>query len=776
MAPALRRHPQRSENSGRATRSAKSVVDYREASTDNDADQSDEDPSEARGDVLDLHQPIATPDLSTSQPFATASNSRQPAQRSVNASRATRSAKSVVSYREPSTDTDGEPSYGEPIDAASDADAETRLPNKARRTNPKRSVAATSVSPVKQQRPLPQPRTRTRTDKNKRRKAPVAPKRESRKDKVAQCTEIKSLVIPKWASLPYQVLLQIFRYAYKPLYDGNFQPKALTVASLLKTARLCRAFAEPVLSVLYQSPPLIPMQTAHKLVELLSADPVPMSFNYRAKIERLQIEVSQTAMYRLQNRGLLNLHGLVKHCPRLADLELYHLKDMAPYRELDHPIKWKYPEELFIALEENIDGEPTRLKSWRWSSRLAVDHPLEQLREFHLRPSFHSLQKIAFVNYQTPQLRKDEEDPDHEHRIAECLEVLPDLKHLVFESCTLVNSKLLPLLPKSLQHLELINCWEITAEDLACFLLTHGHSLQSLVLNNNKSLSLSFLPVLAESCPNLKVLKMNLIYYNIHPAYHDSEPEYEHLLLPGEIPTWPASLQTIELVQLRQWDSEVATAFFQSLLDSAEHLPLLRYLVIKAILNIAWRDRSSFRDRWVGSFQRIFKRTSPPPVRLISLRPETQNPPKDTVLLETTQNGSSSRRVSHGSLMGLESSKSEQEGSVTSPRRMVRKRKQISYAEDDDSEDEPLQSRAAKRRSSRVTKDEAEEQVEEHKEQGEAKETFVQGMCEVVEVRIDNLRPSENQYAEIDFVGSEPEGDEDWDGTADVVGDGSFAW
>ena len=51
----------------------------------------------------------------------------------------------------------------------------------------------------------------------------------------------------------------------------------------------------------------------------------------------------------------------------------------------------------------------------------------------------------------------------------------------------------------------------------------------------------------------------------------------------------------------------------------------------------------------------------------------------------------------------------------------------------------------------------------------------VQGMCEVVEVRIDNLRPTETQVTEADFLDEERSGDEDWDGEDDEGG-GEYAW
>jgi hypothetical protein len=518
--------------------------------------------------------------------------------------RATRT-KPAISYAEPESD-----SEIELYNADSASEKENHTPARRSRRN------TTSQRPTKRPRPASSsPRAYDsddsdfeRTPKKRRVSKPSTPKACTDDDN----THVKgSGVIPPWQELPYQVLVQIFRYASYPLYDDHtFQPLASS-RWLVNAAHVCRVFAEPAFQVLYSSPPLVPMIQAHRLVDLLTADPVPMSFKYRPKVESLRIDVGQVAAYSLPGSGHLDLHGLIKDLPRLTALEFYHQKDMSPYRNLDGTIKWTYPDSIFEALEyvdPNADGQRgdktsvCKLQSWRWSSRLAGKKwPIDKLREVHLKPSFASLRKIAFVNYQIPALKKDEEDPKHENILADSLKALPELEHLIFESSTLCNAKLLPLLPTNLRNLELINCWEIIAEDLAGFLLTHGHQLRVLTLNHCQSLSLAFLPTLGEACPKLQVFRMNLTYFNLHATYRDSEPQYEQLLLPEQVPVWPSTLQTIELSQLRKWETPAAEMFFQSLLDSAGSLPDLRRLTIQAILNIGWRDRASFRDKWVGS-------------------------------------------------------------------------------------------------------------------------------------------------------------------------------
>jgi hypothetical protein len=582
-----------------------------------------------------------------------------------------------------------------------------------------------------------------------------------------------------------------------------------------------------------------------------------MSYNYRSKVEQLQMEISQTAAYTLPGYGLLDLHGLIYNCPRLLDLELYHQKDMSPYRRLDETVKWSYPEALFEALNKNVTGSATNLRSWRWSSRMAGKKwPIDSLLGVHKNPSFAGLRKIAFVNYQKPPVRKNIADPKHEKLLADSLSVLP-LEHLIFESSTLVNKILLPLLPTNLKQLELINCWEVTSEDFAPFLLTHGNALRSLNLNHNASLNLSFLTVLGNACPELEILKMNLTYYNVHSTYHNSEPWYEKLLGIDEIPSWPASLQSIELTQLRSWDIETAKMFFQSLLHSAPSLVNLRRLIIKAIINTSWRDRSSFRDEWVGAFTRMFKRRWTPPnphIRfpraysafknrhqnpdymaveeserrvmaqslpkqgpdtaseesglvspptsnlgpgngsgLISLRKssnsianrETRGDKEDEGIEQAKNEPDVSTRTRHSSRLASIKSSHElvlhdrvsgrNQSDINRPSQRELKRKGVidrelgvlrkiagihrpnqengagSHDSYSGSDDEPLAKRVSKNAE------------------------VIQGLCDIVFITIDNLRPTETQFVEADFLDSEPEGDEDWDGTEDV-GDTRYAW
>jgi hypothetical protein len=591
------------------------------------------------------------------------------------------------------------------------------------------------------------------------------------------------------------------------------------------------------------------MERAHKLRNLLVADPEPMSYNYRAKVEQIQMEVVQTAAYTFPGSGLLDLYGLIYHSPRLLDLELYHQKDFSPYRKLDDSIKWTYPDSLFIALNSNVSGSPTHLRSWRWSSRLAgKKRPIESLLIIHQSPGFRSLRKIAFVNYQKVWVRKNAEDPLHEKLLADSLNVLLGLEHLIFESSTLLNSILLPLLPKNLKYLEIINCSEVDSDELAAFLISHGSQLRTLTLNHNISLNLSFLKVLGSSCQQLESLRMNLTYYNAHSAYRDSDPGYKVLLEIDEKPHWPATLRTIEFTQLRRWDIDTAKMFFQSLLENANTLVNLRRLVIKAILNTSWRDRSSFRDEWVGAFERVFKRPFDPPnphfrsvgayaayKKQIETSHTKLNNGNDDIIHQPFKNrrltargeGSRNQMRSERLLRSANENNSaptedrESDSSDDQPLLMRRNTRysaaklqdkaHLNEVQDtqsslsDSAERRPLGVREMKRKriisreldilrktagadgpSQSVYNDARSDYNSDsddiplanrrHNVLNGKKVEHIQGMCDVVSITIDNLRPTETQFVEADFLDSEPEGDEDWDGSEDLIGDGHYAW
>jgi hypothetical protein len=309
----------------------------------------------------------------------------------------------------------------------------------------------------------------------------------------------------------------------------------------LDIARVCRAFAEPALTALYRCPPLVPSLKAHRLAKLLRTPVDELSFGYKNKVQRLEIDVVRTLYYSTPVWGNFELHKLLAEIPRVEHIELFHPDDRPPYQKLNTNSKWKYPAYLTdVLMEAGI-----RLRTWRWSGRLGGDKfAARMLKTVHGTLAFSRLEKVSFVNYRRPMKKREklEEGPLHLH-LAEAICALPNLKHLVFESCDFINDELLFRLPRNLASLEFINCWDLNAEDLANFLVTHGNKLKELALHHNQSLSLEFLPELAESCPNLEVLQMNLTYFNPQFSYRDSDPHFADLLQLTDVPKWPGSLR-----------------------------------------------------------------------------------------------------------------------------------------------------------------------------------------------------------------------------------------
>lgn len=547
------------------------------------------------------------------------------------------------------------------------------------------------------------------------------------------------------------------------------------------------------------------MEYAHRLLAFIRAEGQDkLSFNYRAKLEAIHMEVQQTAMYSFSGQGHLDLHDLVYNLPRLQELELYHAKDFSPYRELDHSVKWHYSLQMFEALQKNVEGSATRLKSWRWNGRLmGPDIPIERMVEFHRQPYFSHLRKVAICNIQIAKLKKGQDDPLHELRLTEALSALPDLQHLVLESSTLINELSMPLLPR-VEHLEIINCWEVSSQSLVQYLEKNGGGLRRLTLNHNMSLNFSFLTSLSRHCSKLENLSMDLLYHSIHQSYrNDRDPLYQRLLEEDERPTWPSTLRSISMLSVRKWDIQTAERFFQSLLDSAQSLPDLRQLVIQGIINIGWRERVSFRKKWEDAFDTVFLRRSTPPspylktirtyeAHIAAIATKTK-PNVEIAKLESERRTPRHRdkrlRQSKQKPSYNEDSDSEDDSSSiaseprTPPSQAVSYRASKSHALDrelqilhrtagfdspappsdntartaiyvdgtaSDSDDIPLrQTHAASKKRSAVKQ-------------------FIHGMVDVVDVKIDNLRPAETQFKESDFLDDEPEGDDDWDGTGDL--------
>ncbi|KAI1093345.1 hypothetical protein F5B19DRAFT_449986 [Rostrohypoxylon terebratum] len=611
---------------------------------------------------------------------------------------------------------------------------------------------------------------------------------------------------PPWANLPYLVLLSIFDQVAAPIRDTSSRREDVSdsVNTLLSASRTCKAFAEPSLAALYRCPPFYhpwrytkdPFVSMNQFIRTLNMDPLNSSFKYRPKIQTLLLEVGSTLIPKFQ----VNYHSLQSVIPLLDSLsriELCHEYDDPPYRRLDENVRFRgnADEILKMLAGSEEDGvRPRELKSWRWNSRLTDDTlSLDKLEKFHLHPSFASLRKVAFVNYQIAswgqpkkiQLTEEMEGRNHLKmvQLSACISALPNLQHLILESSTLVTGSLLSRLPTTLKHLELINCWEVVADDLANFLLTHGHHLRSLTINHCQSLSLAFLPVLQSACPNLEHLYMDLSYFRHHEHYADNKPEYDTLLAEDQVPAWPASIQSIEILHMRKWDFKAAEMFFGSLVQNAPNLPNLRRIAFRVALDIGWRQRQELREFWVEKMVAVFKRRmkSTKDLKMLNFTPtETKGQglrePENTDSLTTPK-----RRSTRIANIGPTPTSSEGEANYPSKAQLARASalsKELQRlrgsglllkerllrehdADDEDSEDELAADHSDQSRLDRKVR-----KVTKHLPNDNE---FIHGMCDVVDIQVDNHRPRERQYDMDDFLDSEDESDEEWDGgDADV--------
>ena len=611
-----------------------------------------------------------------------------------------------------------------------------------------------------------------------------------------------------WPTLPYHILLAIFDYASRPLVSDMFQPTP-SINWLYGVALCCKAFAEPALSALYYSPPLHPPSRAHRLLSRLEAHKDTSAFNYGAKIKYLDLEASSTILHKFVGWDPLDLGALVSLTPQLRGIALHLYSDNLAWRKSIRSRslaggKAVYHRSMIMALQENR----IMLQDWTWNHSLAKQSqsafPLAQMKTVHMMPPFQTLQSLALVNYPAGPIEKGRPCED---MLAEAINLLPKLKELHFHMSS-VNDRLLSKLPHNLQTLEIVECPVLKSSSLGGFLAAKGGNLRQLILDHNQSLNLSFLTHLAQSCPKLELLTADLRYFGTLNVTRDTDPKYDALLLDGERPTWPMTLQSLTLFHLRKWNLQTAELFFSSLTDSAETLPDLRQLKIKASLDESgWRERIAFRDNWTEKLRHVFLRRPPPPnphlqsISAFKAFKSQQKKGKMAVREDqrrrfTRTTTSNLNKESTIRASGVEmapqttvndASESDSDAPLVKIRRSTRARTQREdmYTL---SESSPIRPKAPRRRRHRKGSDDSSSEDSAIDDDGilepDTQRTsldreevlYVQGLCDVVDVLIDNLRPTEEQLNEDDFLDEEVSGDEDWNGDDDMPGDSGYAW
>ncbi|MCJ1455475.1 hypothetical protein MMC28_005830 [Mycoblastus sanguinarius] len=611
-----------------------------------------------------------------------------------------------------------------------------------------------------------------------------------------------------WQTLPYHILASIFDYASRPLIDDAFNPLP-SISWLVRASLCCKAFAEPALSALYYSPPLSPPSRVRNLILQLQSQTDGSSFNYQAKVKYLDVEAVDALLHKSGGQNPIDLGGIVASTPQLRGIGIHLLSDNPKYRKGSRmrvpPQRTTYQRSLFTALQER----KAMLQDWTWNQSLAKDCPLAKLKDVHKLGPFQTVRNLSFVNYKGGLEKINGAFKHPEDMLADALNALPNLNGLSFRMSSVVNERLVPMLPNNLQDLEMIDCPILFSRSLKGFLIEKGRLMRTLILDHNQSLNLSFVACLGDSCPNLEVLKMDLRYLSSHYCFQDTDPKYTALIGSTEKPTWPASLQTLELQYLRKWSLENAEVFFSSLTDAAESLTYLRQLKIKASLDQSgWRERVGFRDKWTQRLRCVFLRISPPPdpnLKSIAAfkffkakqrkaefdqgnrRDIGSNPARPSTRSDIFRKGSV--HLSHVEIPQKalkDGSDSDSDVPLIKVRRSTRAKAQRDdmYALSQRSPTGPKAPRRRKRRGasddsssedSAIDDDGIDPLTQRVSEDGE--ETFhVQGLCDVVDILIDNLRPTEEQLNENDFLDDEASGDEDWNGDDNIPGEGRYAW
>ena len=666
-------------------------------------------------------------------------------------------------------------SYKEPSIDGSDSEISDELHSYGRTALLKKVRANTGSLPtmVSNRKRKSQRRTRSTQPVVKKLKTTPLPREEN----LMQVPTFSSGRVMPWQTLPYEVLLQIFHFASQPLWTDLFLPTR-NISWLLNTALICKSFAEPALSVLYYSPPLSPPSRARGLLTQLAAQSSTSTYNYRSKIKYLEIEVSSVLLHKYVGLPPLNLDELIEVTPQLRGIAIHLQSDQPQHVMVSSSLRKigvVYKDSLFDGLRKNN----INLLTWKWNfmfNQAAVtsdSYPWGMLKDLHLQAPLQSIRNLEIARYN----RKSSMD---ELYVAKAINALPNLSRLNINSCDFLDDAFLSLLPRHLESLH-ISVWpSLTSDRLHPFLLTHGSNLRELILDHNQSLNIDFLVDFASACPYLEIFKINMSFYSLYATFPDSEPKFEILLTSGRAPTWPTTLQVLELLQLRKWTLASAELFITSLVESASELLQLRRLVLKTSIEIGWRDRATFRDQWIGKLRKVFLRISPPPTISPSkfvatgtnvLREEANSRlPQGTDESRSRRSGLRNRQG--GSIVRVEIPKDVLDTETESDTPIApQSTRRSSRLKDLDAED------SIKHRNGRGSQKEA--KVSEPTSHGVEEETdipsFIQGMCDVVDIRIDNLRPAQVQFSENDFLDEPLSGDEDWNSDDSLPVEG-YAW
>jgi hypothetical protein len=378
-----------------------------------------------------------------------------------------------------------------------------------------------------------------------------------------------------------------------------------------------KVFADAAVKALYSCPPLKSNRKMERLLVTLNQPPGTTMFDYRRLIFSLDFGPEY-----LPREG--PVIALIELLPRLSHLTFSIGQDEAPYGELASRIRKPYPK-IWCALAKRFgkknDVNGIKLRSWKWSwtmaqaggvnHRLSLDEiiqlntyngPMTDLEDLHL---------VGFCGTDEVTMDADDFTPVTLSKCGEIVSSLQYLTTLKLEACSAVTGEFMTLLPQTLERLHITYCWNLTSDGLEEFLRVSGPKLKSLEICHNQGIHLGFLTALESSCPVLEELHVNMhLFRSVLDARKDLD--FTSALVRGQKPTWPTSLQRIELLHVRPFTYAAAHELLHSLMAKSQDLDMLRYLVIKAKVDTDWRERASMRAYWLSLLEKVFLRPRSP--------------------------------------------------------------------------------------------------------------------------------------------------------------------
>lgn len=644
---------------------------------------------------------------------------------------------------------------------------------------------------------------------------PVSPAKQSGRKSSKRTRTLSPAIdpstIPPWQTLPYHVVQETFFYAAHLQARSSPSSEVHSVPKwLLGLCCVCRDWCEPAIDVLYYSPQLFPERRYNRLLKLLCLpqdEDQRTLFNYHNKIKRLEIRLPQ---YSLRKWCLIELLSQV---PNLKHLRIFETDNDHEIKLYESTARWTDWDALFDALEANN----VHLRSWEWNWRLMCPSKHKanlpvSIAASHTRPLFSMLKSLRLQSFQedmnylglTPDTEANSalamygETPTLTS-MGHALKLLSStLEEVEVRNSSLLDYRLLHKLPKRLRSLTLHNCPLLTSRNLSSFLATHGRQLEALYLthNENEDLTMSFTSNLGALCPRLRVFKMGFNFSSTLTPQHHFDGFYDRPIDidvdNGGGPDWPETLVHLDLERPGRWSEATSVVVFNSLINHAGKLRDLRTIKLSIILMIEWRDRAAFRENWTRRLNKTFLRKSSPPNTSL-LDPGTVSADAGQRAGSGSESPGPSCNLSTNLFPTATGAERERETTARGKRhssRIAGKARKTTYREDSDTDPDypspsptptPTSARngSARRNNDNDTADQSSSSSgNSNSNSGNtAKDDavpYVQGMCDVVEVTVDNLRPANVLMTAENFEDSEVSGDEDWDRDEEV--DESYAW